>query len=424
MPGLVAAQNEVNKEKQSLEERVKALEERLDKLDRVEVIKQVSEYICPGGEIYDTLPPGNRCPDGSAPKERVTLKKLKFSRRESLAEKIEAAFQEAEAKRVAVGGSARGILQQVVHNPGGDQLFSAGSVDIFFLTRPMAFSTFFVGLEAIGGTGPDETVGSLSRLNTDAETLGVKDQVKVREAWLLAKLLSDQIQVTVGKVDLTNFFDLNRVANDETLKFLNTSLVNSPLLKQPPNGPGLVFRYEPGKEFGVGVGVQSPNDSASTIAEKIYTVAELDYHTYLFFPREGNYRLWGRLGRDSDDLDKKSWGVGISLDQQITTRTTAFARAGAGRTEGESRNAYAWSAGFDWASPLQVWPKDRTGLAFSRQIEADRSESVAEGYYHHFLTDRFAMALDFQWIFSGINSVTGQRNKNVAVPGFRTTVNF
>ncbi|WDT73525.1 MAG: hypothetical protein MPW17_23185 (plasmid) [Candidatus Manganitrophus sp.] len=42
----------------SLSERVKALEERLDRLDRVETIKKVEEYLCPDGEIHDTPPPG------------------------------------------------------------------------------------------------------------------------------------------------------------------------------------------------------------------------------------------------------------------------------------------------------------------------------------------------------------------------------
>ncbi|MCI0529758.1 MAG: hypothetical protein L0Y56_20135, partial [Nitrospira sp.] len=319
MPGLVMAQDDNRQDEQPLEERVKALEERLDKIDRVEVVKQVREYICPGGEIYDSLPPGGRCPDGSIPKERATFRKLPFSRRESLADKIEAALEEAEEKRVTVGGSARGILQQVAPNPAGDQLFATGSVDLFFLSRPMTLSTFFVDLEAVGGTGPDEVVGSLSRLNTDAETLGVTDEVKVREAWLYLRLFSDHLQIVGGKLDLTNYFDRNAVANDETAKFLNTALVNNPLLKQPVNGPGGAIRYESGRDWAFGLGMQSPNNSGSAIADKVYTIAEFDYHTYSFFSREGNYRLWGRVGRVVEALEKKTWGIGISLDQQITT---------------------------------------------------------------------------------------------------------
>ena len=159
----------------TLNERVRALEERLDRLDRVETIKKVEEYLCPGGEIDDAPPPGGRCLDGSVPEARVTFRKMPFSRRESLTEKIEAALQEAESKRVAIGGSARGILQQTLNSKEDDALFAEGSVDLFLLSRPMARSIFFVDLESIGGAGPDSVLGSRSRLNADAETLGVAD---------------------------------------------------------------------------------------------------------------------------------------------------------------------------------------------------------------------------------------------------------
>ncbi|WP_168063543.1 carbohydrate porin [Candidatus Manganitrophus noduliformans] len=408
----------------SLSERVKALEERLDRLDRVETIKKVEEYLCPDGEIHDTPPPGGRCPDGTIPEGRMTFRKLPFSRRESLDERIAAALEEAEAKRVAVGGSARGILQQVLNSKENDKLFSTGAVDLFFLSRPTVFSTFFVDLESIGGAGPDEVLGSLSRLNADAETLGVTDDVKVREVWLHFKLLDDRLRIVGGKIDLTNYFDRNAVANDETSQFLNTALVNNPLLRQPPNGPGLAIQYDTGGEMGVALGIQSPNDTASTITEKVYAVVEIDYHSHLLFAREGNYRLWGRVGRVSEALEKKTWGVGFSLDQQITVRLTLFARAGIGRTEGENQKAYAWSAGFQTPSPFKASTRDQVGVAFSREVEADQSENIAEGYYHHILTDRLWVSLDLQWLISGTNGMTGDENENIFIPGVRTTVNF
>jgi hypothetical protein len=123
-------QPEMEASESSLNERVKALEERLEKLDRVETIKKVEEYLCPDGEIYEEPPPGGRCPDGTIPEGRMTFRKIPFSRRESLDERIEAALEEAESKRVAVGGSARGILQQVLNSDENDKLFSTGAVDL------------------------------------------------------------------------------------------------------------------------------------------------------------------------------------------------------------------------------------------------------------------------------------------------------
>lgn len=424
LPVVSFAQETRSNEMRGLQERLKVLEERLDKLDRVEAIKEVAEYICPGGEIFDALPPGGRCPDGQVPNERRTFRALPFSRRESLADKIQAAIEEAEAKRVAIGGSARGIAQQVLNAEDDNRLFWTESVDVFFLSRPSFFSMFFADLEAINGVGPDEVVGSRSGLNTDAQTLGRAEGVRVRELWLHLRFLRDRLNVVGGKVDLTNVFDRNAVANDETTKFLNAALVNSPVLKPPANGPGLAVRYEPGRDIGVGLAAQAPNASSSRPAEDVYLIAEIDYRTHVLDGREGNYRLWGRQGRVPDALDNRTWGTGVSFDQQVSTLATAFVRAGIGRTEGTSEPEYAWSAGVQMLAPAQAFRRDGAGVAFSRQVAPDGAERVGEGYYRHVFTDRLALSLDLQWLFSGTNAVTGQSQTNVVIPGLRATVDF
>ncbi len=410
----------------SVEERVRPLEERLDKLDKAEVIKQVKEYVCPGGEIYDSPPPGGRCPDGSQAEEQVSLKKFKFSRREELGEKIEAVMRDAELRRVSVGGSVRGIIQQPLNVRKNSKVFAEGSADVVLLSRPMAFMTAFVDLEVIGGAGADEAAGSLSRLNADGERFGpgVKDQVKVREAWLNLRLMANRVLAVGGLIDITNYFDRNLVANDETTRFLNGALVNNPTLKSPPNGPGLAVRYEADRDIGLAVGVQSPNRSGATVADKVYAIAEVDYQTHFLPFGLGNYRLWGRFGRVADDLDRDSWGGGVSVDQQLTPHLTAFARVGVGRTGGDRILSHAWSLGLQLSPPFPTRTRDRVGLAFSRQVEPGGRENVGEGYYFFFLTERLAVSPDLQWIFSGPNTVTGQRNRNVLIPGLRVTVNF
>lgn len=117
-------------------------------------------------------------------------------------------------------------------------------------------------------------------------------------------------------------------------------------------------------------------------------------------------------------------GGGFSFDQQITARLTLFARAGIGRTEGENQNAYGWSTGFQIPSPFKASTRDRAGVAFSRQVEVEGSESIAEGYYHHVLADRVWVALNLQWLISGKNGIIGEENENILIPGIRTTVNF
>src|SRR5262245_59117040 len=62
-------------EMQRLQERIRVLEERLDRLDRVDVIKKTVEYVCPGGEIFDQAATGGCCPDGSRPFVRDKVRK-------------------------------------------------------------------------------------------------------------------------------------------------------------------------------------------------------------------------------------------------------------------------------------------------------------------------------------------------------------
>ena len=123
-------------------ERIRVLEERLNRLEQTDVIKKVTEYVCPSGEILDQPPPNGRCPEGNRPQARETVRKSVISRRESIAQRIESALQDAEAKKVAIGGAARGAIQQVTNGRDGqNKLFGEGSLDLTLVAKPNALLT-------------------------------------------------------------------------------------------------------------------------------------------------------------------------------------------------------------------------------------------------------------------------------------------
>jgi hypothetical protein len=405
-------------------ERIRVLEERLNRLDRAEVIKKTVEYICPGGEILTEPPPQGRCPSGQRPQPRETYQKSAVARRESISEKIEEAIQGAEAKKVAVGGAARGILQQVANaRDGQDQLYGEGAVDLTLLYQPMARTTLFVDVEAIGGPGPDRKLGSLSRVNSDAETLGGQDEkLTVREAWLWLRLVNDRLDLFGGKLDPTNYFDRNLFANDETSQFLNAALVNNPMLKQPPNGAGVAVRWDAGRDLGFSLGAHSSHDLGKDLASEPFVIGEIDYHSTRLI--EGNYRLWARVSTLPTDHRRRTWGAGVSLDQRLTPQLGVFGRAGVSMTEGMGRKNYAASAGLQWAGPLWDRPRDRLGVGYSFQREVLDDEHVAEAYYNVFLTDHLSVIGNVEWLISGPNQVTGKTNHNVLIPGLRAVVGF
>lgn len=402
-----------------VEARLEALEKRLESLEKVDAVKQATEFVCPDGTLHDEP---QECPDGGIALERVSFRKLKFSRRESPAEKIAVAVERSE--RLKLGGLARGIVQGVIGTDRDDRLSAVGALDLYFFTAPLPQSVLFIDLESIGGRGPDEVVGSLSRLNTEADTLEVTDDLKIREAWLLHQFWDDRFHVIGGKIDLTNYFDQNGIANDETIAFLNTSLVNNPLLAQPVNGPGVAVLFNPKGDLGARVGVHSSDGSSRNLARKVYAVAEIDYHAHPMQTLTGNYRLWGRTGRARDDLSIQRWGAGVSIDQKLLPQTALFARYAVGKTEGEDDSETAGSVGFAVYAPIRERVRDHAGLGFSYLNTAAGTEKVVEGYYHLFVTHQFSLIGNVQWLIEGPNRITGGENDNLIIPGIRGTVNF
>lgn len=409
---------------QQLQERIRVLEERLEKLDRTEVIKKTVEYVCPSGEILEQIPPSGVCPDGRQPKTRETLRKSTVLRRESISEKVDAAIQDTESKKVAVGGSVRGTAQQVLNaDEGQNKLFGQGAIDLTLLFKPMARTTLFVDFLAIGGPGPDSELGSLSRVNADAETLDDQDEkLAVREAWLGLRMANDRLDLYLGKLDLTNTFDRNAFANDETSQFLNAALGNNPMLKQPANRAGIVAQWDANRDLGFSLGVQAIHDFGDDLLDGPYVIGEIDYHSARLLG--GTYRLWARVNTRLEDDDKVSWGMGVSLDQLLTQKLGVFARAGFSRTEGESQTAYAVSTGLHLASPFGERPKDHLGVGYTFQQEIEDYEHLAEAYYNLFLTDYLSVIGNIQWLFYGPNQETGKKNRNVIIPGLRTVVGF
>jgi hypothetical protein len=411
-------------ETQRLQERIRVLEERLDKLERVEVIKKAVEYVCPGGEIFDQPPPGGRCSDGSRPQIRDTVRKSTVARRESIAEKIEAVMQDVDAKKVAVNGAARGTLQQVANAEAGqNQLFGEGSIDLTLLYRPMVRTTLFIDFEAIGGPGPDKKLGSLSRVNADAETLGGQDEkLTIREGWLLLRFVNDRLDFLIGKLDLTNYFDRNAFANDETTQFLNQALKNNPMLMPPQNGAGVVVRWDAGRDLGFSLGGQTTHDLGQDLWSEPFVIGEIDYHSTRLI--EGNYRLWARVSSLSTNHEQQMWGVGVSMDQLLTPQFGVFVRAGFNQIESVSRTFYAASAGLRWTGPLWNRPRDRLGVGYSFQRDVPGDEQVTEVYYNLFLTDHFSVIGNVECLIHGPNQVTGKTNNNVVIPGIRAVVVF
>lgn len=426
---LVKTEERFDNKFSTLEDMVYELKDRASLLDMTDEIRPVQEYVCRKGHVFSERSVDKKCPScGLKQKKRTQYKLFKFARRENISERISAAVEEEFERRVIIGASGTGIFQQLLNsdrqgrsaNKRGKKAFAEGSTDLLFIAKPLLYTTFFLDLEMIGGNGPDEIVGSISGLNDDSGSLqsddGV-DRVSVREVWLQTSLLQERLRLVSGKIDLTNYFDSNTVANDETTQFITSAFVNNLTMEQPDNAPGFVAFFDTRRAFTFGFGLQSIDNSGTNITDDIYAIAEIGYRAHFFFNQEGTYRLWGKIKGGEEDNN----GFGVSIDQDLSTRLTAFGRFGANESDGASVES-AWSAGLRFRSPFFSRVNDEVAFAFGTlDAVGANKESAFEAYYKFQVNDRFAVTPNFQAIFDpgGMGS-----NETAAVIGFRTQVQF
>ncbi len=444
---LVAERAADKKEIQELRKQLGDLRSRALLAEKVEETKRIPVWVCPGGHTIDAEPSGGICPQcGKSTEKTETVRVVKVSRREAIGEKISSALEEEFGKRVVVGVSGTGVLQQILHNESdgtSNATHAEGSVDVFLLTRPLPYGLFFIDLESVGGSGPDAEIGTLANLNSDGgrNTVQVEgnDDVDLREAWFRVDWLEDKLHLVAGKIDLSNYFDNNRVANDETTQFLTDAFVNSPVLGNPAlNGPGIAAMYETKTGWRFGLGFQETGDTGFQVTDRPYYIGEVDYRTFAL-GREGNIRVWGRFD-DTDEIESQA--IGVSIDQEVSARVNVFARAGTAWVDGEVfeedgetlegiTDPWAYSLGLRVTPVFDSRPRDVWGLAFGQQRGSfDRDENdrdtILETYYRFVVNDHVSISPLFQYVIhtagDGTSALSSQ--DNVGILGLRVQIDF
>jgi carbohydrate-selective porin OprB len=324
---------------------------------------------------------------------------------------------------LSINGSVLGTIQWIA-NAGTAQgwVFGAGSLDLNVIVRPSDTVRLFLDVEGLLGPGPDQRLGTLSRLNTDAERLEDRDKAFViRELFLRATWLEERVRFSIGKLDVGHYFDRNFLAEDETSQFLDNALINNPMLKPPPNGPGAALRVSMG-DWRLAFGVHAPGDVDDDLSGLPYIIGELGRRN--IFSQRGHYRWWARVSSVPDQRDRVTWATGVSIDQLVSSEVGVFLRAGLSRSQGDDLTSHAWSTGVQITPTWLGRPRDRFGAGYSAQREGAGRERMVETYYNLALADWLFLIGNLQWVVSGPNQVTGGMNRNVVVPGLRALVLF
>jgi len=300
--------------------------------------------------------------------------------------------------------------------------FASGSLDVTVTLRPAEWMRVFIDVEGLAGQGPDQRLGTLSRLNKNADdVLGKGETVRLMKLVVRTSWLDERFVVSLGKLDPEDYFDRNVLAEDEETQFLNAALISNPLLKPPPNGPGLALRFNAG-DWRYALGVHGNDDVFGDLRGRPFVIGEVGHRNP--FALRGHYRLWTRVSAAEDDRDRVSWATGVSFDQLITPTLGVFFRAGVSRSEGERLTSYAWSAGVQVSPTWLGRDADTIGVGYSEQREPEGRERVVEAYYRVALTDQLSFIANVQWLPTGVNTLTGATTRNVVVPGLRALFTF
>ena len=406
---------------QVLQERINTLEQRVRDLEASTVLsepetrtKKIEVYVDKDSNIYDAPKEGA--------KKIVTYQRERVYRRQTINEKIEEALSDQEAKSVQVGVNAA-IAPQFVFQTKGEKTeadrhaYGLASADLFFTARVAQHTLFFADVVGLSGPPPDLEVGGLTLLNGFTARLVRQNELNLREAWLRTEVFSQRLALTAGRLDLTNYFDHNAAANDETRQFLSDALVNNPALGLAVNGTGLSAVFDPRNGFNFKIGVQQSRTEATNLSQSLFSLAELGYVARLPGLGEGNYRAWYRIDNSSD---RHRVGYGTSLDQKLAPQVTWFGRAGT--AQADIKRDYFYSGGLQFANGAGFYPGDIWGLGYAHyDTGAGPKERLAEGYYNFGISEKFRLSFHLTHV---LEKRPGQETLGYLVPGIRLQASF
>jgi hypothetical protein len=405
----------------ALLDRIETLEKRLADLEASAVlsepetrVKRIEVYVDENGNQFDEPKPGT--------KPEVTYQRERVYRRQTINEKIEEAMSSAADQAVQLGVDATTVAQVAGRTKGEDPFpdknaYALASADLLFAAKLAQYTSFFADVVALSGGPPDREIPSLTLLNGYTARLVNQNELNLREAWLRTEFFGQRLALTAGRLDLTNYFDRNAVANDETTQFLSDALVNNQMLGLAVNGTGFVTEFDPKNGFTVRFGAQQSNPDATSLSDSIYSLAEVGYTFTPFSLPEGHYRVWFRA--NNGDVDSKR-ATGISFDQKLTPVVSWFGRYGQQQLPGD--HDHYWSTGLGFANGAVLNPLDTWGIGYAQMdLASGDQERLTEGYYNLRLTERLRLSFTLQHV---LDTPSGESRFGYFLPGLRLQAAF
>lgn len=371
---------------EGLEQRVIELETSTVLSDPETMVKKIEVFIDDNGMEHKTQVAGS--------KRITTYQRERVFRRQTINEKIEEALDDAANRNVQLGVDAAIIIQNAQKTRGPDvkkadkNFYQLASTDLYFTAGLAQYTVFFADIVGLSGTPPDSEVNGLTLANGYAARLVQQNDLSLRESWLMTELWDQKLSLVVGRVDLTNYFDSNAAANDETSQFLSDALVNNPALGLSENGAGMAVVYDPKTAFNFKLGYQQSTSTATNLSDSLFLLLEAGYKMNPFQMGEGNYRFWYR----EDNTGNGTSAFGISLDQKIKAGITLFVRYGTAENANSSDRDKYYSTGLQLNAGLGFNPEDTFGIGYAySELATNEKENLLEAYYNLAMTEKLRL---------------------------------
>ena len=352
-------------------------------------------------------------------------------------------------ERLVLTGDVASVVQGAVVPGSTDLASTSGRVRFNFVMRAISGDParmvgdgyFFLQMRAAGGAFDSSPVGgpaSFSAINDIATDRSSFNESTSRGNLYLSKayfqqslaLGSSHLLARVGIINLSDDFDSNRFANNESRQFLNASLVNSTAYKTGLSAPGLAVTYQPGYERDWLTGVVLRGGYAVSRTERAFTSpvwsGEVELQTRLR-GRDGHWRFGATAGNRAGVGSIR--GFYLNFDHWLTSNLGVFGRYGLSNSSpgslsfGPARQSYSGGVQrrfIDAEERVSAW-----SLGFSQTFgiptgaEELASERVLETYYRWQWSQNISLTPDLQLVFG-----SGGRRSNATQPVFGLRLNF
>jgi porin len=298
------------------------------------------------------------------------------------------------------------------------------------------------------------SVGSVFGVNADAIGNRTMD---IKQLFYEGVLFSDNLTLTVGKIDFTGVFDCSAYADDECSQFLNAAFVDNPTIPFSDYSLGVVLTWGLTESWYIMGGVADAQADGRETGFRT-TFHDEDYFLYIFetgvTPQlasadralQGTYRVgfWNdpqpKANSDSTKSYRDDVGFYVSCDQMMAKENAdpedsqglgAFLRYGYANSKKNDITNF-WSVGLQYQGLLDGRDDDVLGLGFAQGIFSNSVsttytedyENAIELYYNAAITPWLAVSPSVQYITNLSKPDNAETADDAVVLGIRVQMSF